>query len=876
MRSQGAVVAMNVLHAKDGCWPVVRKSLRLWGALYLTVCALATSAQTPSPDVPLTDWPHITSAIPKDAKIEAEVARILASMTLAQKIGQMTQPEIGSVTPAQITQYYIGSVLNGGGSWPKANKLAKTSDWVDLADQYYDASMATDMALKVPLIWGTDAIHGHGNAHGSTLFPHNMGLGAAHDPELVRAIGAVVGRQVRATGINWIFGPTVAVARDDRWGRTYESFSEDGNLVKNYAYAYVTGIQGNFSADSNVVATAKHYMGDGGTDLGKDQGVTRGSQADMMNIHAQGYYGALAAGVQTVMASFNSWVDVASGVDYGKMHGSNAMLTEVLKNKMGFDGFVVTDWNGIMQVPNCSQASCPQAINAGVDMVMVTEQWREFIANTMSQVKRGEIGQARIDDAVSRILRVKLRAGMFGKRPSQGAYAGKPEALVERELARRAVRESLVLLKNNQGTLPLKREQKILVVGKSADSIQNQTGGWSLGWQGTENLNSDFPFGDSILAGIRAAAGRDNVEFSESAQGVDVSRFDAVIAVVGENPYAEFKGDIPLSETLRHTGRYPEDLAVLQAVAGKGTPVVTVFVAGRPLYVNDLLNRSDAFVAAWLPGTEGGGVADVLFRNSSGGVDYDFTGRLSFSWPRAVCQTPLNFGDADYAPLFALGYGMSYGDKRPVPALDTHYGSGGCGKESEVSIFNLSDQKPYVLYVADEAHPGVKIKVGSDLKGTLNYPPVNTSIRVQTTQINTQQDAKLVSWLAPARFFAAAAQKQRLRSYMLDQGVLQFDVLVQQAAQGPVMLAVECENPCRGEVDLGPVLKRIALNSKHTVKIPLVCLEEAGADFLNVDVPFSVSATRPFAAAFTRIRVVAGAAKDADTLTCSDIGVNLK
>ncbi len=868
---------MSLSDANDGALPVLKNVLRRLVAACLTTFAVASIAQVPTSNAPLTDWPHITSAIPKDAKIEAQVARILSGMTLAQKIGQMTQPEIGSVTPAQISQYYIGSVLNGGGSWPGGNKRAKMGDWVDLADQYYDASMATDMAVKVPLIWGTDAIHGHGNAFGATLFPHNIGLGAAHDPELVRAIGAVVGRQVRATGINWVFGPTLAVARDPRWGRTYESFSEDASLVKDDAFHYVSGLQGSFGSDANVVATAKHYMGDGGTDLGKDQGVTRVSQADMMNIHAQGYYGALAAGVQTVMASFNSWVDVANGVDYGKLHGSQAMLTAVLKNRLGFDGFVVTDWNGIAQIAGCSQASCAQAINAGVDMVMVTEQWREFIANTMAQVQRGEIAQERIDDAVSRILRVKLRAGMFGKKPSQGAYAGKTEALVERDLARRAVRESLVLLKNNQGNLPLKRGQNILVVGKSADSIQNQTGGWSLGWQGTENSNSDFPVGDSVLDGIRAAAGVDTVAYSETAQGVDVGRFDAVIAVVGESPYAEFRGDIPLSETLRHSSRYPEDLAVLQAVAGKGVPVITVFIAGRPLYVNDLLNLSDAFVAAWLPGTEGKGVSDVLLRNALGGVDHDFSGRLSFSWPNGVCQVPLHFGDADYAPLFALGYGLSYGDTRPVAMLDTRYASGGCGKEEAVTIFNLFDQKPYALYLSDDAHPGLKTQVGADLNGSLDYPVASPSIRVQTTQINTQQDAKLVTWLGgPARIYALAAQKQRLRSYMLDQGVLQFDLVVQQAAQGPVLLSVECELPCKGEVDLGPVLKKMPLGTKHTVKIPLACLEDAGADFLNVDVPFGVSATRPFAAAFTSIRIVSGAVKDADTLVCSDIGVNSK
>ncbi len=839
----------------------------------LTVCALACSVQAQTSAAPLTDWPHVSSAIPKDAKIEAEVARIVSGMTLAQKIGQMTQPEIGSVTPEQITQFYIGSVLNGGGSWPKANKQALIGDWVDLANQYYNASMATDMAVKVPLIWGTDAIHGHGNAHGATLFPHNIGLGAAHDTDLVRNIGVAVGRQVRATGINWVFGPTLAVARDDRWGRTYESFSEDPALVKAYAGAYVTGMQGSFASDDKVVATAKHFMGDGATDLGHDQGVAKVSLADMMNIHGQGYYGALAAGVQTVMASFNSWNDVAAGVDYGKMHGSKVLLTEVLKDKMGFDGFVVTDWNGIAQVAGCTQTSCAQAINAGIDMAMVPEGWRAFIANTMTQVQRGEIPMARIDDAVSRILRVKLRAGMFGKRPSAGLYAGKPEALQARDLARRAVRESLVLLKNDRQVLPLTRGKKILVVGKSADSVQNQTGGWSLTWQGTENSNSDFAFADTILAGVRGAAGAANVEFSETADGVDAGRFDAVIAVIGETPYAEFSGDIALSDTLRHSGRYPEDLAVLKAVSGKGTPVITVLLSGRPVYANDLLNLSDAFVATWLPGTEGKGVTDILFRNADGGIQQDFGGRLSFSWPRSVCQTPLNFGDRAYAPLFSLGYGLNYQSNVTLGPLDADIPAGGCGKEAAVPIFNLSDRKPYTLYVSSAANQWVKTRVGADLNGTLELPPAVPAIRVQTTQINTQQDAKLVTWFGPARFFSFSNQKQGLRSYATNYGVLQFDMLVVQPARGKVTLAVECEDPCRGEVDFTNVLAKIPLQTRYTVKIPLMCFDETGADFLNVDVPFSVSTSQPFSAAFTNIQIVSGAAGDADALRCPDAGV---
>ncbi len=819
-------------------------------------------------------WPRMRSAIPKDAAMEARIERMVAQMTLPQKIGQMTQPEIRFVTPDEVRQYYIGSVLNGGGTWPKGNKRAGIGDWVALADEFYDASMTTDMQTPVPLIWGTDAMHGHGNAYGATLFPHNIGLGAARDTALIHDIGVVLGRQVRATGINWVFGPTVAVARDDRWGRTYESFSEDGAMLRDYARAYVSGMQGQFAHDGNVVATAKHFLGDGATDLGKDQGRAKVSLAEMMNTHAQGYYGALDAGVQTVMVSLSSWSDVAAGVDYGKMHGSRKLLTDVLKHTLGFDGFVVTDWNGISQVPGCSQTSCPQAINAGVDMVMVSESWRAFIANTTEQVRRGQIPMARIDDAVTRILRVKMRSGMFGKRPSAGHYAGKSEALQARELARRAVRESLVLLKNDRQVLPLSRSKRVLVVGKSAHSVQNQTGGWSLGWQGMGNQNSDFPLADSVLDGIREAVGGAHVEFNETAQGVDPARFDAVIAVIGETPYAEFSGDITPSDTLRHSGRYPEDLAVLKAVTGKGVPVITVMLSGRPVWVNDLLNLSDAFVAAWLPGTEGKGVTDVLFRDAQGGVQHDFTGRLSFSWPRAVCQTPLNFGDPGYAPLFPLGYGLSYrGPVTTVGRLEVRVSPGGCANEAAVPIFNLTDRKPYALYVSSAASQWAKTPVGSDWHGTLEVPAGAPSIRVQTTQINAQYDAKLVTWFKEARFFAMAEQKQGLRSYAMDQGALQFDIVIFQRPQGKVALSVECEHPCRGEVDLSAALAKLPAQSRHTVKVPLMCFDEVGADFLNVEVPFSISTSQPFSAAFTNIQIVSGAARDADALMCRDVGV---
>ena len=808
-------------------------------------CALAC---TPVAAFAATDWAAVRSPITRDAALEKRAAAIVASMTLAQKIGQMTQPEIKSASPDDVRTYFLGSVLNGGGSWPNNNKHASAADWLALAERYHDASMATGLATPVPVVWGIDAMHGNGNVYSATLFPHNIGLGAARDPQLVKAIGAATARAVRATGIAWVFGPTVAVVRDDRWGRTYESFSENPALVASYAGPYVAGLQGTFGRDASVIATAKHFIGDGGTDQGKDRGVNKSNQAQMVAIHGAGYGPALAAGAQTVMSSFNSWNDVAGGVDYGKMHGSRAMLTDVLKTRMGFDGFVVSDWNGIGEVPGCRDDSCAQAINAGIDMIMVPDAWKAFIANTIAQVEKGEIPMARIDDAVTRIVRVKLRAGLFGKRPSQNAYAGKDAAMQDRALARRAVRESLVLLKNEGPALPLAAAKKILVVGKSADNLSNQTGGWSLTWQGSDNVNADFPHADSILAGIRQAAGDANVTYSIDARDVDVSRFDTVIAVIGERPYAEGDGDIGPAGTLRHSSRYPEDLAVLQAVAGKGKPVVTVFVAGRPLFVNDLLNLSDVFVAAWLPGTEGAGVADVLF-----GRQAKFTGKLSFSWPKSACQTSLNVGDASYSPLFAFGYGLHAGQRSKLGQLDASYPAGGCGVSDSLPVYGQADRASFPLTISGG---GQTVPLGADLNATFSVP----GLKVTTSQINTQQDARLGTWTGPATLATHGARALVLPPAFAQDGVLRFDTIVSTAPAGTVKV---------GALPATGLFTRLAGKGKQSVKIPLSCFKDAGADLAASDTPFSITADGPFAASFGNIDFVKGAAKDSDTVGCA-------
>ena len=606
------------------------------------------------------DWPHAPSPLDCNAaatrRVEADVSRRLAAMSLAAKVGQMIQGEIANLTPDDTREYGLGSVLNGGGSWPNADKHAGVEDWLRLADAHHAASLAS--ASGVPILWGTDAVHGHNNVFGATVFPHNIGLGAAGDPALIEEIGAATAAEVAATGIDWTFAPTLAVVRDDRWGRTYESYSEDPAIVRAFAARMFAGLQGGadsegFLAANKVLATAKHFIGDGGT-AGVDQGDTVCSEEDLRDIHGQGHVRALAAGAQVVMAAFNSW-------NGAKLHGHRYLLTDVLKRALGFTGFVISDWNGCQQLAQDTRKACMEAVNAGVDMLMVDADWRRTFADLLDSVAAGEVAEARIDDAARRILRVKARAGLFGNGPpSSRPLAGGPLAPPRhRALARRAVRESLVLLKNNHGLLPLKRAQHVLVVGGHAEDIGKQCGGWTLTWQGDGNANADFPSGDSIFDGVRQAVAASGGRVAFSATGAFDERPDVALVVFGEEPYAEGEGDLA---HLAFSATRPEPLAALRALKARGVPVVAVFVTGRPLWINPELNASDAFVVAWLPGTEGGGVADVLFRDPAGAVRRDFHGRLSFSWPRHPAQTALNRGDDPYDPLFPYGYGLRYAD----------------------------------------------------------------------------------------------------------------------------------------------------------------------------------------------------------------------
>ena len=596
---------------------------------------------------------------------DPQVDALLGRMTLDQKIGQMTQPERMHVTPEEVKAHHIGSVLSGGGSWPGANR---SEDWVAMNDAFWAASVEEGPDhLGIPLLYGVDAVHGHNNVLGATIFPHNIGLGAARDPDLIRRIARVTAREILATGVEWTFAPTLAVVRDDHWGRTSESFSEDPEIVGAYASAFVEGLQEDLGPET-VVACAKHWVGDGGTTGGADQGETTLPESELRRLHVAPYLAALEAGVLTVMASYNSW-------NGEKCHGHRYLLTEVLKGELGFQGFVVSDWDGIDQLDDDYGEAVALAVNAGVDMFMVPDKWRRFMEEFRSHVRSGRVPMERIDDAVRRILRVKMAYGLFHRpRPAQRPLSGSGSfgSPAHREVAREAVRKSLVLLKNDGGALPLRRDARILVAGKNAHDVGHQCGGFTVDWQGTSG-NHRVEGGSSIWDGIRAMA--PGAVLSEDGGAADAGDFDVAVVVIGERPYAEGRGDVrltrdvpqgsspfrvlpgpgkmePYGKTLEHALSHPEDLAVIRRVAARGIPIVVVLVSGRPLVVNEELEASRAFVAAWLPGSEGKGVADVLFG------DFDFQGRLSFSWPGSDDVSP-NRGDVPDRSRFPYGYGLT-------------------------------------------------------------------------------------------------------------------------------------------------------------------------------------------------------------------------
>jgi beta-glucosidase len=581
---------------------------------------------------------------------DANVHALLSRMTLEEKVGQMIQANSASLKdPSDVEKLFLGSILSGGSSDPKnGNSLI---DWTD----HYDSlqSRTQNTRLKIPILYGIDAVHGHSNVLGAVIFPHNIGLGCSRRPELVERAARITAVETRATGINWTFAPCVTVPRDERWGRSYEGFGETPELAGMMGEAAVRGYQGKDLSDGlSLLACAKHWIGDGGTKYGTgrklradlqilDRGDVVVSERELRAIHMAGYVSAIKAGVGTIMPSYSSW----NGV---KCSGSKRLLTEILKEELKFDGFLISDYDAIDEMPGDYKTQIETSTNAGMDMFWVSTKYRELYTLLLELVREKRVAMSRIDDAVTRILRVKFAMGLMDAGRSHLAdrklHASFGSA-AHRQVARECVRASLVLLKNEKRVLPVsKKLKRIHVAGKSADDIGNQCGGWTISWQGKSGDQTSG--GTTILKAIKETVSPQTM-ITYSHDGSNATGADLGIVIIGETPYAEWMGD---RQTLELSG---EDIAVVDKMKQAGMPLLVVLISGRPLIIDKVIDKADAFIAAWLPGTEGRGVTDVLFG------DFKPAGKLSFSWPRSMSQIPINVGDANYDPLFKYGFGLT-------------------------------------------------------------------------------------------------------------------------------------------------------------------------------------------------------------------------
>ncbi len=737
----------------------------------------------------------------------------MARMTLEQKVGQLIQGDISAITPADLAVYPLGSILAGGNSGPYGDERADAATWQRLVGEFRHASRKA--GAGIPILFGVDAVHGHSNLPGATIFPHNIGLGAARDPDLVRRIGEVTAAEIASSGIEWTFAPTLAVPQDPRWGRSYEGYASDPALVAAYGRAMTLGLQGQLRAGKplgarQVAATAKHFLADGGTAEGRDQGDARMTEAELVARHAAGYPAAIDAGALTIMVSFSSW----NGV---KHHGNSSLLTDVLKQRMGFAGLVVGDWNGHGQVDGCSATHCPAAINAGLDLFMAPDSWRGLYDATVIDVREGRIPMARIDDAVRRILRVKFKLGLMGPvviERGEPALLGAPEHLA---LAREAVAKSLVLLKNDGNVLPVRPGARVLIAGPGADSMAMQTGGWTISWQGGDTTAADFRNGQTIGRAIAASVRNAGGDASISANAEFTARPDVAIVVLGENPYAEFQGDIPHLAFRTRAG----DEALITRLRAQGIPVVVVFLSGRPLFAGRLINLADAFVAAWLPGSQGNGIADVLIASRNGRSPRDFVGRLPFAWP-ADARSPVS------APLFSIGFGLDYqhssrlGRVNEDPRLDV-------AALDNITTFFRRGSVPAPWYMAAD--------------GMVAARPVDLS---------AQEDARQFTWNGPGKFSVEGPPISLLRQ--ADTGAaLVLDWRIDARNAAPVQLALG-----GGVLDIAGLIGSAPLGTVIETRIPLRCFAGAGADLNAVGAPLRLTASTGLAVTIRTVRIAEG------------------
>lgn len=758
-------------------------------------------------------WPaaRSPSAI-TSPQTEAQIASILAKMTLEQKVGQMIQADISAITPADLARYPLGSILAGGNSGPFGNERADAATWGRQVAAFREASRKS--GAGVPILFGVDAVHGHSNLPSATIFPHNIGLGAANDAALIERIGAVTAIEVAASGIEWTFAPTLAVPQDMRWGRTYEGYAADPALVARYATAMTKGLQGDLIAGrpvapDRVAATAKHFLADGGTAEGKDQGDARMSESTLISDHAQGYPAAINAGALTVMASFSSW----NGV---KHHGNKTLLTDVLKQRMGFDGLVVGDWNGHGQITGCTATDCAATFNAGLDLAMAPDSWKGLFDATLRDARNGSIPMTRIDDAVTRILRVKAKLGLLDAMPVERgnpASVGAPNHLA---VAREAVAKSLVLLKNNDAVLPLRAGANVLVAGPGADNMAMQAGGWTITWQGTDTQASDFPNGQTIGKAIVSAVTESGGKASISPDGTWTSKPDVAVVVFGEQPYAEFQGDMPDLAFRAQAG----EQALITRLKAQGIKVVSVFLSGRTMFTGPLINASDAFVAAWLPGSQGAGVADVLVARRDGTTTRGFTGRLPFAWP-VDARSPMN------SPLFPAGYGLDYTRTVTLPPVN---------EDPRVDLAASASEDTYMT------------------RGKVPTPwrlGLDSSVQGRAIDISAQEDARQFTW-ADRGSIAIDGPSVNLSRQVGGGFELQLDWRIDARPADTVTIAF-----AGGTLDISGLVRSATLGTPMETRIPLSCFRDAGGVFNAVGTPLRLTAGKGFMATLRSVRIMA-------------------
>jgi beta-glucosidase len=819
-------------------------------------------------DVHPADWPTLPRAVRAQPDLEKFVQQLLDAMTLEEKVGQLIQADIDSIKPGDLAQYPLGSILAGGNSAPGGDVHATGDRWLDLTDAFFRASTRSTSSAHppIPILFGIDAVHGHAKVRGATIFPHNVGLGAAHDPSLIEKIGRATAEEVAATGIDWTFAPTVAVARDVRWGRSYESYSEDPATVADYAHAMVIGVQGklgtaDFLAPTHTLVSAKHFLGDGGTVAGRDQFNNLADERTLREVHGAGYPAAISAGDLIVMGSYNGWRGI-------KMHDNRLLLTDVLKGRWNFPGFVVGDWNAHEEIPGCTKLSCPESLNAGLDMYMAPDSWKELYTHVLEQIRSGQIAQSRVDDAARRILRVKAMAGLFKKPAPKDRFPSGHLATLgsaaHREIARQAVRESLVLLKNNHQALPLDPHSRILVTGAGADNIGMQSGGWTVDWQGDHNTNADFPGATSILAGIQAAVGAAGGEVTTRIDDIDTRKPAAAIVVYGETPYAEYQGD---RETLEFSPQDTTHLETLRKLRAANIPVITLFISGRPLWVNRELNLSDAFVAAWLPGSEGNGIADLLFKPLPGqAAPRDFTGRLSFSWPATAMPVSFDSDGTVHGALFPRGFGLSLANPQELAPVSEDPATPAIYREKGTLFYAGHVTAPWSIYVSD---PIAQVR--------LTMQSQTTPSAAVTAQLTPHGDIQALWSGQGTGEFRIGGRAVSLQTPPAGSPALRLHYRVDEAPQGPVVLSMRCEAPagapppasgstassikrCGMEesagVDLSQSFRSAHAGSWETLTIPLSCLHRTGTTLEQVSAPLALESSGRLGVSFDDIRLV--------------------